>query len=81
MPPSQSPDSKLLKLLKEADGAYVSGEDLSGKMFVSRAAVWKHVVSLRGAGYKITASTRNGYKFVSAPDRVLADARAKYHRH
>jgi BirA family biotin operon repressor/biotin-[acetyl-CoA-carboxylase] ligase len=68
-----NPDSKLLKLLKNADGSFVSGEELSEKLDMTRAAVWKRIVLLREAGYRISASTRNGYKFVSAPDRVLPD--------
>ena len=66
-------DSKLLKLLRSAEGKAVSGEELSGELGLSRAAVWKHVRALRAAGYRIGAASRSGYSFVSAPDKLLAD--------
>jgi len=58
----------VLKYLKESDG-FVSGEELSAKLNVSRTAVWKSIESLRSAGYKIDSVTNRGYKLGFSPDR------------
>ncbi len=58
---------KVLSLLIDKND-YVSGEDISRELGVSRAAVWKAISSLRNIGYKIDASTRKGYKIISVPD-------------
>ena len=55
-------------LLEAAEGRYVSGEAMSAKLGISRAAVWKHVKQLRDHGYKIDASTNLGYRMVGRPD-------------
>ena len=41
--------SKILRMLKESP-AYVSGEELSAQLGVTRAAVWKAIGKLREAG-------------------------------
>ncbi len=48
----------------------VSGEVLSKELGISRVSVWKHIVSLRQAGYIIEASPR-GYYLLSSPDVLL----------
>lgn len=47
-------------MLLSSDG-YLSGEDISEALGVSRTAVWKHINKLREEGYKITSSTNRGY--------------------
>src|SRR5258705_1975237 len=66
-------ESKLLKLLRDAPETFVTGEELSRNLGISRSAIWKHVESLREAGYDIAAAHRLGYRFQSAPDLVLPD--------
>ena len=46
----------VLAFLAEAADDFVSGEAISGKLGLSRAAVWKHVDALRGQGYRIDAA-------------------------
>lgn len=62
----------VLSLLREEEG-FLSGEALSRRLGLSRAAVWKAVDALRGAGYEIEARTGLGYRLASAPD-VLTEA-------
>ena len=62
---------KILSLLKEAPGE-LSGEELSRTLGVSRAAVWKAIEQLRREGCEIAASTRRGYRLLSAPDTLSA---------
>lgn len=63
-------DDKILGFFKKRGDGYVSGEELSGALGISRTAVWKHIEKLREEGYDIAASPHLGYKLVSAPDRL-----------
>ncbi|HEX2985748.1 MAG TPA: biotin--[acetyl-CoA-carboxylase] ligase [Caproiciproducens sp.] len=58
---------QILHFLRE-NGGFVSGEELSEKMGVSRTAVWKYVKALREEGYGIESVTNRGYRLVSRPD-------------
>ncbi len=62
-------DSKILSALRASD-EYVSGEELSEVLGVSRTAVWKHINALRDEGYEIDSVKNRGYKLVSEPDRL-----------
>lgn len=52
-------------------GGHVSGEAISERLGLSRAAVWKHVENLRRQGYAIEAAPRRGYRLTARPDRLL----------
>lgn len=56
---------KILQALEQADG-YLSGQELSGMLGVSRTAVWKAIEKLREEGYQIEAVTKRGYRLVNA---------------
>lgn len=60
---------KVIELLKKSQG-FVSGEEISARLKVSRQALWKHVQDLRDAGYDIAAVPHLGYRLVSLPDRL-----------
>ncbi len=62
---------EILKLLKKANGKYVSGEKISKNVKVSRAAIWKHVSGLRKYGYEIESKEGSGYKLVRSTDELL----------
>lgn len=59
---------EILRRLREA-GDYVSGETISARLGISRAAVWKGIRALREEGYGIRAVTNRGYRLDSCPDR------------
>ena len=63
----------ILALLRAQTGAFLSGEQLSERLGLSRTAIWKSVNSLRQEGYEIEARTGMGYRLVAAPD-VLTEA-------
>ncbi|MBN2645861.1 MAG: biotin--[acetyl-CoA-carboxylase] ligase [Desulfuromonadaceae bacterium] len=65
---------RILELFFQADGGVLSGEDLSQKLGVTRAAVWKHMRHLRDAGYGIEAVPSRGYRLCSWPDLLLPAA-------
>jgi BirA family transcriptional regulator, biotin operon repressor / biotin---[acetyl-CoA-carboxylase] ligase len=62
--------TKIVRSLKSHEG-YLSGEDLSRALDISRAAIWKYVDQLREQGYEIEAFPHRGYRLVAAPDRLL----------
>jgi BirA family biotin operon repressor/biotin-[acetyl-CoA-carboxylase] ligase len=66
------PESEELVLgfLAEAGDEFVSGEAISDKLGLTRAAVWKHVEALRGQGYRIDAVPARGYRLAGVPDRL-----------
>lgn len=65
--------TSILNILRECGGQYLSGEEISRQLDVSRTAIWKHMQSLKLAGYEIEAHPRRGYRLRSVPDRLLPD--------
>ena len=65
-------EEKILKVLKENSDSYVSGEELSRKLKVTRASIWKHMENLRHIGYDIEAQPHLGYKLTGIPDKLLS---------
>lgn len=58
---------EILTMLKPRQD-YLSGEVISQRLGISRAAVNKAINSLRQDGYEIESSTRKGYRLVASPD-------------
>lgn len=65
--------SEVLALLRSRPGKYVSGEELSKRLAVSRTTVWKHIHHLEAEGYAIEAVPNQGYRLVSTPDRLVSE--------
>ncbi len=63
----------IFEMLKNADGCFVSGENIADKLKVSRTAIWKHIQQLRKRGYDIESSERRGYKLKDVPDLITPD--------
>ncbi|MCP1421669.1 biotin--[acetyl-CoA-carboxylase] ligase [Paenibacillus sp. FSL H7-0942] len=62
----------LLHMLLNAEGRFVSGEEISRNLSISRTAVWKHVNKLRDMGYEFEAVSRKGYRLLTKPDSIDA---------
>ena len=62
---------KVVRLLKSHREHFISGEDLSRSLGLSRAAVWKNVKKLNSLDYKITSKQKSGYRLVSKTRRML----------
>ena len=56
---------KLLELLQSTEG-FLSGQELSDHLNVSRTAVWKVMKSLEEDGYEIEAVRNKGYSLKAA---------------
>lgn len=63
----------ILELLRSHGADYLSGEDVSRQLAVSRTAVWKHIQALKQAGYEIESHTRLGYRLRVVPDRLCPE--------
>ncbi len=59
----------VLELLREADG-FVSGQQMSEKLQLTRAAVWKAIQALREDGYAIESATNRGYRLAAPTGRL-----------
>lgn len=57
--------NKVLELLRRKQG-FVSGQEMSAELGVSRAAVWKAVEALRKEGYAIDSAPNRGYHLAAA---------------
>lgn len=62
---------QILELLRKKND-YLSGEEISKYLNISRQALWKHIQDLREAGYDIVAVPHLGYYLESSPDRLFA---------
>lgn len=62
--------SEIIKFLKKRE-EYISGEEISDSLNISRQALWKNIQNLRDSGYDIVAVPHLGYKLVSRPDRMF----------
>lgn len=71
-PPQPDP---LLDWLAESDG-WRSGEEIAGRLGISRAAVAKRVATLRRAGHAIESTPRRGHRLLARAD-VLTEATVK----
>ncbi|MDQ0160709.1 biotin--[acetyl-CoA-carboxylase] ligase [Alkalibacillus salilacus] len=61
---------RLIELLYNQTGDYISGQELSKQLNISRSAIWKHMNELKKAGYQIEAITNRGYRIVSVPHEM-----------
>jgi BirA family biotin operon repressor/biotin-[acetyl-CoA-carboxylase] ligase len=64
-------DDRILELFKESRDSFLSGEDISQTLGISRQALWKHIEKLRETGYRIEAVPHLGYKLLEIPDKIL----------
>ena len=62
---------KVLSFLKSHNTEYLSGQDLSDVLRISRVAVWKHIKKIREMGYKIESKQKLGYRLESNTDLLL----------
>ncbi|MGI1690705.1 biotin--[acetyl-CoA-carboxylase] ligase [Thermoanaerobacter uzonensis] len=69
---------RLIRLLKENKGEYISGQKLSEQLNVSRTAIWKHINELKNEGYQIEAHHKLGYMLASEPDLLIYEEVSPY---
>ena len=62
---------KVLSFFQTHDSEYLSGQDLSDVLKISRVAVWKHIKKIQTLGYKIESKQKLGYRLVSNTEKLL----------
>ena len=62
----------ILMELKKYNG-YISGEQLSDKFNITRAAIWKNISKLKNKWYIIESVSGKGYKLIKCPDILNED--------
>jgi BirA family biotin operon repressor/biotin-[acetyl-CoA-carboxylase] ligase len=62
---------KVLQFLQTHNTEYLSGQDLSDVLRISRVAVWKHIKKIQELGYTVESKQKLGYKLISNSDVLL----------
>ena len=62
---------KVLSFFQTHDSEYLSGQDLSDVLKISRVAVWKHIKKIKKLGYKIESKQKLGYRLVDDTEKLL----------
>lgn len=62
---------KILKVILDNEKEFISGEELSKKLGISRTAIWKHIKVLKEQGYNIESVNKKGYRLVDEPTDLL----------
>ncbi len=63
---------QILSLLRARPGEFISGQEMSDRLEISRAAVWKQVKALSELGFTIESKHSQGYRLLDSPDLLLA---------
>jgi BirA family transcriptional regulator, biotin operon repressor / biotin---[acetyl-CoA-carboxylase] ligase len=66
----ESTRNKLIKLLSVNGNTFISGQEISNQLNISRSAIWKHMKELEKDGYNIEAVRNKGYRILESPDKV-----------
>jgi len=62
---------KVLTFLQTHNTEYLSGQDLSDVLRISRVAVWKHIKKIQELGYTVESKQKLGYKLTSNSDSLF----------
>jgi len=62
---------KVLTFLQTHNTEYLSGQDLSDVLRISRVAVWKHIKKIQELGYNVESKQKLGYKLISNSKLLL----------
>jgi len=62
---------KVLTFLQTHNTEYLSGQDLSDVLRISRVAVWKHIKKIQELGYDVESKQKLGYKLISNSKLLL----------
>ncbi len=62
---------KVLSFLQSHNTEYLSGQDLSDVLKISRVAVWKHIKKIQELGYTVESKQKLGYKLTSNSDALF----------
>ena len=66
-------ENQILKILTNHQGHYISGQDISEKLHVSRMTISTYIKGLKEKGYQIETSTKKGYCLTQNNDIIFID--------
>ncbi len=64
-------ENKIRLILQQNKGKYVSGQDMSDALFVSRMTISSEIKKLKQQGYDIITSTKKGYCLTDQTDMII----------
>ncbi|MCV0392418.1 MAG: biotin--[acetyl-CoA-carboxylase] ligase [Nitrosopumilus sp.] len=62
---------KVLTFLQTHNTEYLSGQDLSDVLRISRVAIWKHIKKIQELGYTVESKQKLGYKLTTNSNALL----------
>ncbi len=62
--------TQIIQVLANNGDMFISGQELSNRLHVSRTAIWKHMKELEKDGYIFEALPRKGYRLISKPSSM-----------
>lgn len=62
--------NKIIQMLSQHEEAYISGQNMSNELNISRSAIWKHMNELKKDGYEIEGKANKGYRIISYPNKL-----------
>ncbi len=63
---------KIINIILDNNREFISGEERSKQLGISRSAVWKHIKSLKEEGYNIESINKKGYRLIETPTDLLS---------
>ena len=70
-------NEKIIQILKDNEGRFISGEVISQEVGITRAAIWKRISTLKEMGYVVDARQNMGYRLMRSPD-ILTPSEIQY---
>ncbi len=69
---------RIVEVLKESKGEFISGQSLSDELNVSRTSISNYMNALKEEGYEIESISRRGHRLISSPDILTREEIAEY---
>lgn len=69
---------KIIETILSNKKEFISGEEISKSLGISRAAVWKHIKVLKEQGYNIESVNKKGYRLAEEPLDLLTYKNISY---
>lgn len=63
--------NKIIEIILNKGNEFISGEELSKQLGISRAGIWKHIKTLKEEGYNIESVNKKGYRLAEKPEDLL----------
>lgn len=65
--------NKIIEILLNKENEFISEEELSKVLGISKDSIWKYIKSLKEEGYSIESINRKGYRLTERPTDILTN--------